>query len=78
MCCSGRQLLMLLKVPLRHDMYVIAAGCYSLWAACKVLAWLWRLTSSHNLTGNGSCPLLFCPHSMPLLTPCSASLIDVF
>ncbi|KAK9904177.1 hypothetical protein WJX75_006045 [Coccomyxa subellipsoidea] len=48
---TGRQLLTLLNVPLRHDMYVIAAGCYLLWATCRVLAWLWRVTSSSNLAG---------------------------
>ncbi len=48
---SGRQLLTLLNVPLRHDMYVIAAGCYSLWASCKAAAWVWRVTSSSNLAG---------------------------
>ncbi|CAL8470841.1 g10383 [Coccomyxa elongata] len=48
---TGRQLLTLLNVPLRHDMYVIAAGCYSLWASCKAAAWLWRVTSSSNLAG---------------------------
>jgi hypothetical protein len=54
---SGRQLLTAMNIPLRHDMYVIAAGCYALWASCKALAWLWRVALSHDMAGkaNATC-----------------------
>ena len=40
-----------MRVPLRHDMYVYAAGALGLWISCKVLGWLWRVAASANGTG---------------------------
>lgn len=41
-----------LQVPLRHDMYVFAAGMYTLWALGKVVSWLWRMASAANMSGS--------------------------
>lgn len=48
---TGRRLLTAMSIPLRHDMYVIAAGCYTLWATCKGLTWLCRVGQSHDMAG---------------------------
>jgi hypothetical protein len=49
--CAGRLMLHAMRVPLRHDMYVYAAGGLGLWISCKVLSWLWRVAASANATG---------------------------
>jgi len=48
---AGRLLLTALHVPLRHDMYVAAAGCYTLWAVARLLGWMRSVTTSPNMAG---------------------------
>ena len=48
---AGRLLLTALHVPLRHDLYVAAAGCYALWAIAKLLGGMRSLASSPNMAG---------------------------
>ena len=44
-------MLQAMRVPLRHDMYVYAAGALGLWISIKVMGWLWRVAASANATG---------------------------
>ena len=48
---AGRQLLQALRVPLRHDMYVFAAGMYTLWALGRVASWLCRMAGAADMSG---------------------------
>ena len=48
---AGRLLLTALHVPLRHDLYVAAAGCYALWAIAKLLSGMRSLALSPNMAG---------------------------
>lgn len=48
---AGRQLLQALRVPLRHDMYVSAAGMYTIWAGGKVVFWVCRMANAADLSG---------------------------
>lgn len=48
---AGRLLLSLLHVPLRHDMYVAAAGCYALWAMARLVGWAYSVAMSPSIPG---------------------------
>lgn len=48
---AGRLLLSLLHVPLRHDMYVAAAGCYALWALARLIGWARSVVMSPSIAG---------------------------
>ncbi|CAL5223373.1 g5878 [Coccomyxa viridis] len=48
---TGRLLLSLLHVPLRHDMYVAAAGCYALWALARLIGWARSVVMSPSIAG---------------------------
>ena len=48
---AGRLLLTALHVPLRHDLYVAAAGCYALWAVARLLGGMQSLATSPSMAG---------------------------
>ena len=48
---AGRLLLSLLHVPLRHDVYVAAAGCYALWALARLVGWARSVVMSPSIAG---------------------------
>ena len=48
---AGRLLLTLLHVPLRHDLYVAAAGCYTLWALARLVGWARSVAMSPSMAG---------------------------
>ncbi len=53
---AGRLLLSLLHVPLRHDMYVAAAGCYALWALARLVGWARNVVMSPSMAGMSQMP----------------------
>ena len=48
---AGRLLLCILHVPLRHDVYVAAAGCYALWALARLAGWARAVVMSPSIAG---------------------------
>ena len=63
---AGRLLLTALHLPLKHDLYVTAAGCYTLWALVRLLGWARSVAMSADMAGKESRKVFPCLNSQLL------------